>query len=111
MEQIVTKGDNAVIIACKGRPDITAVDGFKKEIKAQMESGAKNFIIDMEGSIYVDSSFLGALVASLRTVSKDGGDIKIANLKPHLRSIFELTRLHKLFDMYDSVEEAEAALK
>jgi len=111
MEQTVKKGENVIIISCAGRPDITAVDGFKKEIKTQLEAGEKNFIIDMNEAIYVDSSFLGALVASLRSVSKAGGDIKIANLKPHLRSIFELTRLHKLFNIYDSLEEAEASLK
>ncbi len=108
MEQEVRKGEKAVIILCKGRADISAVSDFKAEIKRLIGEGERKFVIDMGEVIFVDSSFLGALVACLRSANKEGGDIKIANLLPHMRSIFELTRLHRLFEIYDSVEEAES---
>ena len=108
MEQEVKKGDKAVVISGKGRADISAVSDFKSEVKKLLGEGDKNFVIDMGEVVFVDSSFLGALVACLRSANKEGGEIKIANLLPHMRSIFELTRLHRLFEICDSVEAAEA---
>jgi len=41
------------------------------------------------------------LVSSLRTVNRLGGDIKIAALRDQVRAIFELTRLHCIFGIYE----------
>lgn len=109
MEQEVKKGKKATIISCKGRGDMSAVPGLKAEIKKLLTSGEKFFVIDMSAVDFVDSSFLGALVTILRSVNKDGGDIKIADLPPQIRSIFELTRLHRLFKIYNSAEEADGS--
>jgi anti-sigma B factor antagonist len=55
---------------------------------------------------FIDSSGLGALVGALKGVSKEKGEIRIAGLSPEVRTIFELTRLHRIFDIYENIETA-----
>ncbi|MBL7213920.1 MAG: STAS domain-containing protein, partial [Desulfobacteraceae bacterium] len=69
---------------------------FRGQIKAT--SSGRGF--------FTDSSGLGSLVSSLRSLNKLGGDIKIASLQDQVRAIFELTRLHRVFQVFDEREEA-----
>jgi len=41
----------------------------------------------------------------------NGGDIKIAKLQGKARIVFDITKAYKIFDIFDSVEEAVAALQ
>lgn len=70
-----------------------------------LESGLK-LVVDMEKTSYVDSSGCGALVASLKALIKNHGDMKIARPSAQALTLFQLTRLHKVFQIYDSLESA-----
>jgi len=63
----------------------------------------------MAGVNFIDSSGLGTLVGILRTVEKEGGQVRIAGLIPEVLVIFELTRLHRIFDIYETAAAAMAA--
>ncbi len=71
-----------------------------KNVVSQVNVTKKRFILDMAGVNFIDSSGLGTLVGILRTVEKEGGQIRIAGLIPEVLIIFELTRLHRIFDIY-----------
>jgi anti-sigma B factor antagonist len=59
-------------------------------------------LIDMAAVDFVDSSGLGTLVTCLRSVSKAGGTFKITSLNENPKSLFESTRLDRVFELYDS---------
>ena len=42
-------------------------------------------------------------------VKQEKGEIRIAGLPPEVRTIFELTRLHRVFDIYENIETAHAS--
>ena len=89
-----------------GRLEAATVPELKAEVQKLAKSNPPHIVFDMAGVTFVDSSGLGALVAALRTVNKVDGDIRIASLTPDVRSIFELTRMHRLFEIYPSSEVA-----
>jgi len=35
------------------------------------------------------------------------GDLKLVGLQPPVRAMFDLTRLFRIFDIYDSMDDAE----
>jgi len=91
------------VLKLEGRLDASSA----KDIKEKVASLTKeNLVIDMEGIDFIDSSGLGSLVSSLRSVNKLGGDIKISALQDQVRAIFELTRLHRIFGIYDDSDAA-----
>jgi anti-sigma B factor antagonist len=54
----------------------------------------------------MDSAGLGTLIAVLKRITERGGDMKIACLQKKPRMVFEITRAYKVFEIYDTVDEA-----
>jgi anti-sigma B factor antagonist len=100
------KSNDLVIIRLDEMFDAVAAPQFKKHISELVSDNFVKFIIDMEQCKLMDSSGCGALVASLRIVEKSRGDIRIARPSPQARDLFELTRLHRIFEMFDDLEPA-----
>ena len=89
-----------------GRLEAATTDVLKEALHKEIKADTKQFVFDLAEVGFIDSSGLGALVASLRSVNKDGGDIRLAALTPEVQTIFELTRLHRLFEIFDSPQLA-----
>ncbi|MCD8479066.1 MAG: STAS domain-containing protein [Candidatus Cloacimonetes bacterium] len=67
---------------------------------------AVNFVFDMLAASFVDSTGLGTIVACLKSASQGGGDIFIANLQDKPRMVFDITRAHKIFHIFDDLDAA-----
>jgi len=80
---------------------------MKDDLIKKIEQDFKNVIIDLSATEFVDSSFLGALVAGLKKATMRSGDLKIVGLQAPVRAMFELTRLYRIFDIFDTVEDAK----
>lgn len=88
-------------------------DAFREQfIRWQaIEPDVTDFVIDLEKVDFMDSAGLGSLIAMLKEVTERGGDMKIACLQKKPRMVFEITRAYKVFEIYDSVEEALKKLR
>lgn len=82
---------------------------LKESLLEKIEDGSQNILIDLSVADFVDSSFLGALVAGLKKATMKGGDLKIVGLQPPVKAMFELTRLYRIFDIFDTKDEAIAS--
>lgn len=78
---------------------------FKKKIATPLEQSDK-VIIDLGNVVFMDSSGIGALVAVTREFSKKGGELRLMALTPAVQTVFEVTRLYRFFEIYDTEEEA-----
>lgn len=86
---------------------ITEAPEFKKTLTDLIQTdGIRKIVVDFKGVEFVDSTFLGALVVGLKKMSEYNGDIKVANLEPPVRVMFELTKLYKVFEVFDTRFEA-----
>ncbi len=102
----IDKIGEVVLITVGQRFDAVVAPKFKNEVKALVESSFVKFVVDMAQCKLIDSSGCGALVACLRIVEKNQGDIKIARPSPQARDLFELTRLHRILEMFDDLDSA-----
>ncbi len=84
------------------------VDTFREQLSdwQDRERDVKNFVLDLEAVDFMDSAGLGSLIAALKRVTEHGGDMKLANLQKKPRMVFEITRAHKVFEIYNSVDDA-----
>jgi anti-sigma B factor antagonist len=78
---------------------------FRAEIATSLAQNDK-VIIDLGNAIFIDSSGIGALVAISREFSKKGGELRLMALTPAVQTVFEITRLYRFFEIYDTEEEA-----
>ena len=102
---IDTKNGVAVLKAT-GNLDADSVAQFKKEANKIVEGGCFQIVVDCKTLEFVDSMGLGALISLLRKVRTSKGDLKIAGLNKEVRTIFEITRLHCLFEILPDLETA-----
>ncbi len=105
MELSFKQEDKVGIIEVAGRLDAY----HAPELKAMYNSVADkavNFVFDMSRCDFVDSTGLGTIVACLKSASQGGGDIHIANLQSKPRMVFDITRAHKIFHIFDDLEAA-----
>ena len=78
---------------------------FRDAVQAMMHERTQ-VVLDMSGVKFVDSSGLGALISCLRLLNSRRGDFKLCAMSKTVRALFELMRMHRVFNIYDSREEA-----
>lgn len=78
-------------------------------LKAVIEAGDGRIVIDLGATDFMDSSGLGVVVAGLQGARKKGGDIYLARMNGSIRALFELTKLHTIFQIFDDTDAAVAA--
>lgn len=81
-------------------------DAFKEEVSALLDQGHERIVISFEKVSYIDSSFLGALVASLKYAISKQADISLVSLQKDIYNLMHLIRIDKVFSIYNNIEEA-----
>ena len=79
---------------------------LKDKIHSLVFQGRKQIVLNMGAVSYVDSSGLGALVASSVTGKNNGGQIKLVSLTKRLQDLLAIAKLLTVFESYDSEAEA-----
>ncbi len=70
------------------------------------DEGRKKFILDFNNVEYLSSAALGKLITLDKKVKSNGGTLRLCNVRPEIYEVFAITRLNKLFQMYDDQEKA-----
>jgi anti-sigma B factor antagonist len=100
--------DVAVAVLPVDELDAGNTGEFKRDIAPVLEANAK-LVVDLSRLRFVDSSGLGAFLSCLRQVNAKGGDLKLCGMSKQVRTVFELVRLHRIFDILGTREEAVRA--
>ncbi len=107
VEQI---GDVTVVVLPGESLDASNAAEFKQAIATVLEKHAK-VVFDMSQLRFVDSSGLGAILSCLRQLNARGGDLKLCGMTKPVRALFELVRMHRIFDIYNTRDEAIGAFQ
>ena len=94
----------AVRVSYRALDAHTAKD-FRSELDAICAEHSQ-ILLDLEGVEFVDSAGLGAIVASLKQLRANGGEIRICSVQKPVRALFELVRMHKLVEIFNNRDEA-----
>ncbi len=100
--------DIAIVTVAGKRLDSANSRDFKAEI-APVLAAHRKLVLDLSELTYVDSSGLGAMLSSLRQATGGGGDLKLCCLSKPVRALIELVRMHRIFEILNTREEAVRA--
>ena len=84
---------------------------LKQHLHELFTSGTLRVIIDLSNVVFIDSMGLGALVSGLKNAKQNGGNLVLVGLCEQARTIFELTMAFRIFDLFPTMEEAQAFLE
>jgi len=109
MEIVVRNLDDvAVATVPVDELDASNAQEFKRDIAPILETNTK-VVLDLGRLRFVDSSGLGAMLSCLRHLTAKGGDLKLCCMSKQVRALFELVRMHRIFEIYGTCEEAVSA--
>ena len=100
--------DKEGISVCKvdGEIDINTAPDMKKYFESVIKDKKEKIVISLENVSYIDSSGLATLVELLKNFRKYGAVLKLSGLTDKVKSLFEITKLDKLFDISEKEEDA-----
>ncbi|MBT3260873.1 STAS domain-containing protein [bacterium] len=105
--EISTKKLNDIdVVHISGRLDAYTSEEAEKTINALLDKGTTKLLVDFAKVDYISSSGLRIMLASLKRLNRIKGSIKLANLKPALKEVFEISGFNQLFNFYENEEDA-----
>lgn len=100
--------DGVTIFQVSGEINISTSPELKKQYEKQP---AKKLVIDLEKVGYIDSSGLATLVEMLKKTKSQGGALGLSGMSEKVKSLFEITKLDKLFLILPTQQEAVSRVK
>lgn len=99
------------IIDVSGDVTVTAENarGLIETVTAVLLRGERRIVLNFANLQHVNSSCLGEIVESYKTIASNGGILKLANVGPHLRSVLRTTTLDTILEGYNTEAEAIAS--
>jgi anti-sigma B factor antagonist len=101
---------NDIIIVSPPKVDLDAgnAEEFKKDIAGATDKHSK-VIMNLEPIGFMDSAGLGAMLSAYKKVRAEGGQFRIFGLNKDVKALFELVRMHRLFEIYEDKQSAVAS--
>ena len=95
----------AVLEIMDARIDAATAVEFKDQVRAIIDDGQHDIILDLSRVDFIDSSGLGAIVGVLKYLGQRG-TLTVAGVTASVESMFKLTRMDRVFRLYPNVEAA-----
>ncbi|MCC6549521.1 MAG: STAS domain-containing protein [Ignavibacteriaceae bacterium] len=99
-------GDVVLIIVELTRATLKEAEEFKRLLSDEILGGTRKLVVDLGECEFIDSTFLGALVVTLKKIISLGGDMKLVGFQPAVHSMFELTRMYRVFEAHPHRRDA-----
>jgi anti-sigma B factor antagonist len=99
--------DAPTVLLLKGEIDLHVFPETTASLDALIEKKPKHLVVDVSGVTYIDSAGLAALILALQKVEAYGGKFSLAGVQTTVRSIFKMSRLDDVFEIFP---DADAAL-
>ncbi len=109
MKLAVERQDKLALVKIEGDVDAGSVDVLRRAIDDLLAAGEHRFVVDLSDVPFMDSAGLATLVQLFKRVRIGEGDVRLAGLQPDVLRIFQLVRLTRVFDLYDTADAAVAS--
>jgi anti-sigma B factor antagonist len=101
--------DQSNVLPLTGEIDLHVSPVVTASLTAMIEKKPERVVIDLSEVTYIDSAGLAALIQAMQKVEAYGGKFLLAGLQETVRSIFEISRLDQVFQIFPDTDTALAA--
>ncbi len=99
------KVKTTAILVLSGNVDINS-SSLVEKVGWALENGYKDLVCDFQEVELVDYAGMSALAIAYKNVVNHGGRMKFAGVAVHIRKIFNLVCLDKVFEFYEDLDTA-----
>ena len=101
--------DRSNVLPLKGEIDLHVSPSITASLNEMIDKKPERLVVDLSAVTYIDSAGLSALIQAMQKVEGYGGKFRLAGLQETVRSIFEISRLDQVFQIFPDVDGALAA--
>ena len=105
MEIADTRVDEIVIVAVKGRVDISNVKVLREKVSALIEAGELRIVFDLAELDYIGSTGLHVLIKTAQRLSSANGGVTVASLQPRVKEVFDIAGMPSILRIYATQED------
>jgi anti-sigma B factor antagonist len=105
-----------LVIRQRNVPDVVILDlngrlwildlPLRDLMNSLLSEGKRNFVLNLTGVDYIDSSGLGQLITIWTSIKNRGGHMTVLNPTKRVHRLLDITRLDTVFRVFDKEEEA-----
>ena len=89
--------------------DASNVASFREKMVPLLADGNR-LVVDLEKIEFIDSAGIGALISCLRIAAERNAQLVLCGLSRPVKALFELMRMHRVFEIHADRESATGAL-
>ena len=110
MQISARQSQGAVILDVSGDIDLANSPDMRKVLLGEIkEKRIPKVFLNLKGVRYIDSSGIASLVEGLKASRDMGSRMILYGLNTTVREVMELSRLQRIFEIYESEEQALSA--
>ena len=98
--------DRLSVIAVHGQADLHTASDLRSAMSEAIDRGAVHLVVDLSEATFIDSMTLGVLLGAVKRLRPSGGAVSVVCTDPHIRRIFEITLLDRIFTLYPNRQAA-----
>jgi len=98
--------DRLSVIEVHGQADLHTASDLRSAITDAIDRGAVHVVVDLSEATFIDSMTLGVLLGAVKRLRPAGGAVSVVCRDPHIRRIFEITLLDRIFTLYPDRQSA-----
>jgi anti-sigma B factor antagonist len=95
-----------IVMQAPERLDHTGATMFLNQLKPLLEGVRPRLVLDCSEIQHIDSAGVETLLLCMEEAMKRDGDVKLAAVAPSSAVILELMKVERLFEVFDTPEEA-----
>jgi anti-sigma B factor antagonist len=108
MDVAISDTGLATVAVLTGDLDVADLERVRSQLLQAVATAVSPplLVVDMTGVTFIDSTGLSALISTRRAMTERGGQVRLAISTRRIYTLFHLTSLHKVFEIYQSRQHA-----
>ena len=103
---VATVSDAVGVVTVRGQADLHTAPELRTAITQEIDRGVASVVVDLSAATFIDSMTLGVLLGAVKRLRPQGGSVSVVCADPHIRRIFEITLLDRVFTLYPDLDAA-----
>jgi anti-sigma B factor antagonist len=104
--EVTDASDRVSVVEVHGQADLHTASELRSAMNEAMDRGAVSLVVDLSEATFIDSMTLGVLLGAVKRLRPSGGGVSVVCTDPHIRRIFEITLLDRVFALHDDRQAA-----
>ena len=92
--------DRVSVVEVHGQADLHTASELRTAMTDAVDRGAVSLVVDLSEATFIDSMTLGVLLGAVKRLRPVGGTVSVVCTDPHIRRIFEITLLDRVFTLH-----------